>query len=52
MIWPHLEWSNHSETLRNRKYTFQRIDIDLQTFPQLHLNEKLGPFEVGGAGEK
>ena len=48
----HLERSNHSGTLRNRKYTSQRIGIGLQTFPQLNLSEKIGPFEVGGTDEK
>ena len=43
-----LQCSNRSETIGNRKYTLQRIEIDAQTFLQFPLSEKLGPLEVGG----
>ena len=45
-IYTGLECSDRSETLTNRKYCFQRIDIDIQIFSELCLSKKLEPIEV------
>ena len=38
---------NPSGSLRNRKYCFRRIDIDVQSFSKADLMMKLASFEVG-----
>ncbi len=45
---PNRTWSvrNRSESIRNRKYMFFAIDIDVQIFFWEHLSKKLDLFEV------